>query len=100
MEASLTIPPRMPLPSDSFWERLRHTPLQDVLRGNIAGQLDARRVIAAAGLGDDLSAVVWQVVRKTGLWRSEKLDVARELAAHFRDGIDAGQSAGIDSWVW
>jgi len=84
---------RMPIASDSFWERLCHTPLGDVIRGNIAGQLDARRVIAAAELGEELSAVVWHVVRKTGLWRSEKLDVASELTAHFRDGLEGGQSA-------
>jgi len=36
--------------------------------------------------------VIVRVVRRTRLWRSEKTDVARELAAHFRDGLDAGVS--------
>lgn len=93
MGFSASQPSRMPAASDSLWERLCHTPLGDVIRGNIAGQLDARRVIAAAELGEELSAVVWQVVRKTRLWRSEKLDVASELASHFRDGLESGQTA-------
>lgn len=93
MGFSASPPSRMPLATDSFWDRLCHTPLFDVIRGKIAGQLDARRVIASADLGEELSAIVWHVVRKTGLWRSEKLDVASELASHFRDGLDGGQSA-------
>ncbi len=93
MVASLLNPPRMPTPSDSLWSRLCYTSLGETLRGNIAGELDARRVITSFNLGETLSAVVWQIVDKTRLWRSEKVDVARELASHFREGLDAGESA-------
>jgi hypothetical protein len=34
--------------------------------------------------------LVWEVVRRTRLWSTEKVAVARELIAHFQDGLAAG----------
>ncbi len=34
--------------------------------------------------------VIVRVVRQTKLWRSEQIDVARELISHFQDGVSAG----------
>ena len=83
--------PAMPVPSDSLWSRLRTTPLRDAFRGRLTASLDFRRVIVAAGLPEPLSGVIYMTVRRARLWRSERMDVARELANHFRDGTDAGR---------
>jgi hypothetical protein len=85
------VPYSMPAPSDNLWSRLAHTPLWDTLRGRLTARLDARRVIAAFDLPESVAGLVWLVVRRTRLWRSEKVDVAGELASHFRDGLDAGR---------
>lgn len=50
-------------------------------------------IVTEAGLPAELAAIVEQVARATRLWSSERLDVARELAAHFRDGLECGVSA-------
>ena len=51
-----------------------------------------KAAIAEAGLSEPLTKLVRRVVQKTRLWRSEKVDVAGELIAHFADGLAAGQS--------
>ena len=71
---------------------LRNTPLRDVLRGRLTGRLNVEAVLARASLPDSLRSLARRVVRRTRLWRLEKVDVARELVAHFCDGIDAGRS--------
>ncbi|QDU12267.1 hypothetical protein CA11_00440 [Gimesia maris] len=43
-------------------------------------------------LSEPLMAVVLDVVQKSRLWPAEKRDVARELCAHFADGIEQGES--------
>lgn len=40
-----------------------------------------------------LRALVVRVVRRARLWPAERADLARELAAHFRDGLDSGAAA-------
>ncbi len=45
-------------------------------------------------LPDPLRSLVLRTTRATGLWASERADVARELASHFRCGLDAGAEAG------
>jgi hypothetical protein len=80
-------------PATNWLARAYYTPVSDALRGHLSARLDVRREIAAAGLPQPISALVYAVVRRTRLWRSEKLDVARELAAHFADGLSAGRSA-------
>ena len=78
----------------SRWRLLRHTPLRDVLRGRLSGRLDIDRVVVDAELPASLGDVVRETVRRTRLSRIEKADVSRELAAHFRDGLDAGAAIG------
>lgn len=43
-------------------------------------------------LSEPLLAVVLDVVQRTRLWPTEKRDVARELCAHFADGVEKGES--------
>lgn len=76
-----------------FLSALCHTPLTDLLRGKLTARLNVTKSIAWAELPAELLAVVELVTHKTRLWRSEKLDVAQELAGHFRDGLDAGATA-------
>lgn len=66
------------------------TPLRDLIRGRMTGRLDIDYLTASAGLPAPIGEVVKQTVRRTRLLRIEKSDVARELIAHFRDGLDAG----------
>ncbi len=47
-------------------------------------------VVQAAALPAALGDVVLGVTGKCRLWNSERTEVARELCAHFRDGLDAG----------
>ncbi|MBI1371906.1 MAG: hypothetical protein GC159_03985 [Phycisphaera sp.] len=74
----------------TFLQRLRRTPLRDLLRGRVSGALDYRQVIDAADLPDSVAAVIHRVAGRRGLTRWERVDVARELIAHFADGLDAG----------
>jgi hypothetical protein len=69
------------------------TPLCDVVRGRLTGRLDIRRACHHAGLPAPLRDLVLRTVRATRLWRVEKADVASELIAHCRDGLDAGRTA-------
>ncbi len=48
--------------------------------------------ISNARLPEPLADLATRVVKRTGLWQSERLDVARELIAHFRDGTESGAS--------
>jgi hypothetical protein len=75
-----------------LWDKLRTTPLSDVLRGQLSASLDWRARIARHDLPKSVVVVVGEVVRRTGLWRTEKIAVAEELAGHFRDGLDAGST--------
>ena len=76
------------------FRRLRLTPLRDLVRGRLTGRLDLDAVIAAAELPASLSHLVRDVIRRTRLFRLEKIAVAQELAGHFRDGLDQGVSPG------
>jgi hypothetical protein len=51
-------------------------------------------MFAKAALPERLRELVRTTVLATRLWSSEKADVARELIAHFEDGLEAGASAG------
>jgi hypothetical protein len=74
----------------SLFERLKATPIRDLVRGRLSSKLAWQRHIAICGLPEELKGVVQEVTRRTGLWRSEKVEVAQELIAHFYDGLDAG----------
>lgn len=77
----------------SLFHRLAHTPLRDVLRFRITSRLDWRGMIARSGLPAEIQALIIKVVHRTRLWRLERADVARELIAHFQDGLAAGRRA-------
>jgi hypothetical protein len=61
--------------------------------GSAGGDATAEEVIAKSGLPSDVQAVIGATVRSTRLWKYERADVARELVAHFRDGLDRGETA-------
>ena len=77
----------------SLWRRLCYTRLADLVRGRLDASLDWRVVVAAADLPLELAELVACVVRRTRLWRGERVDVARELVAHFQDGLEAGRTS-------
>jgi hypothetical protein len=72
--------------------KLRYTPVRDFLRAGFTGTLDFRRPIEEAALPTPIGPLIERVVRKTRLWRLEKLDVTAELIGHFADGIASGSS--------
>lgn len=61
--------------------------------GSAGGDATAEEVITKSGLPSDVQTVIGATVRSTRLWKYERADVARELVAHFRDGLDRGESA-------
>ncbi len=75
----------------TLFRRMRHTPLRDALRGRISGRLDVRRRLETSGLPQPAQELIGRVVKRTRLWRLERVEVADELIAHFADGIDAGE---------
>ncbi|MDB5296266.1 MAG: hypothetical protein JWO31_2249 [Phycisphaerales bacterium] len=77
----------------SLLRRLRFTPLRDLARGRVSGRLDVAHRLAAIDLPAPAADVVRRVVRRTKLWRAERVAVADELIAHFADGLAAGEPA-------
>lgn len=57
------------------------------LRRWLPRRWSAGEMIAASTLPAEVTALIVEVVRRTRLWRREKVDVARELIAHFEDAI-------------
>ncbi len=59
---------------------------------------DVKEVVRDSGLPEPICALVLEIVERARLWRSERADVADELLAHLRDGLDAGaEPAGLVS---
>lgn len=77
---------------NSIWRRLYYSRWRDVLRGRLDARLDWRQTIALSGLPENLADATTQVVRRTRLWRGEKVDVATDIIAHFQDGLEFGRS--------
>ena len=50
-----------------------------------------QQVILAAGLPGSIAALITDITKRTRLWRSEQTDVARELVAHFADGLESAR---------
>lgn len=61
--------------------------------GSASGDATAEEVIAKSGLPSDVQAVISATVRASRLWVRERANVARELVAHFRDGLERGETA-------
>ncbi len=76
--------------ANNFRRRLWKTPLRDLVRGRITGRLDIDRLLEESSLSEAAAGKVRNVVKRTRLWRLEKVDVANELIAHFFDGIEGG----------
>jgi hypothetical protein len=73
--------------------RALRTPLSNLLRGKITGRVKTiQAMVNEAALPVPLDTIVRDVIKRSRLWRSEKLDVAMELIAHFADGLESGQS--------
>jgi hypothetical protein len=81
--------------------RILTTPLGDLMQGRVTGPRERgpraprplrgyRAAVLDAGLPSSVAQLVLDVTRRTRLRRREKVDVARELVAHFRDGLDSG----------
>lgn len=66
------------------------TPMRDWIRGRLTGRLDYPRLIEEAAFPVELAGLITDVIQRTRLWRLEKAEVARELIAHFRDGLAGG----------
>ncbi len=49
-------------------------------------------LLSDAALPAPISDLIQHVTRRTRLWPRERLDVTRELIAHFRDGVEAGRA--------
>lgn len=81
----------LPPPPDSLFYKVRYTPLRDVLRGRLTARMDLDRLTSQSGLPPLLQESIRKTVRLTRLRWREKDDVTRELIAHFRDGLEAGQ---------
>ncbi|MEP0847594.1 MAG: hypothetical protein HRF50_12360 [Phycisphaerae bacterium] len=79
-----------PMPTPSLYRTLRYTPISDLLHGRLSGRLDLERAIADYGLPAGPRGLVLETARRTRLWNSERVLVARELAAHFQDGLASG----------
>jgi hypothetical protein len=77
----------------STLRRLRHTPLLDLIRLRITARLDWKQRIATSDLPHAIQSLLQRVITRTGLWPSERAELASELAAHFADGLQAGTSA-------
>ncbi|MCX7418335.1 MAG: hypothetical protein NT013_02210 [Planctomycetia bacterium] len=56
-------------------------------------RLGDARVCLAHSLPAPVSQLIDDVVRRTRLWRRERIDVARELIAHFEDGVQADRAS-------
>ncbi|WP_236254765.1 hypothetical protein [Mucisphaera calidilacus] len=76
-----------------MWQKMRTTPMKDWIRGRFSGRYDWEWVVVSAAIPESCRGLVREVVGRLGLWRREKADVARELVAHFADGVEAGASA-------
>ena len=74
----------------TFWYKIRYTPLRDVLRGRITARLDLHRLLEAADLPLAVKELIHRVAKKTRLWRLEQRDVTQELISHFAEGIKSG----------
>jgi hypothetical protein len=70
-----------------------YTRLRDTLRGKLDAYLDWRSLVTAADLPFEIADTIRETVRRTWLWRSEKVEITRELIAHFQDGLSTGRTS-------
>ncbi|MFT3785277.1 MAG: hypothetical protein QM770_03810 [Tepidisphaeraceae bacterium] len=83
----------MPAATKSILVRAARTPLLKLLRGKLAPADTVESLLASSTLDVAAQAHIRQIVKRTRLWSSEKVDVTHELVAHFRDGVEAGATS-------
>lgn len=83
----------IPSRSDSGVLRTLVTPIGALVGGHPTRDRDAADILRDADLPQSLAHAITTILRRSRLWRRERADVAFELTAHFRDGLDAGRSA-------
>ncbi len=86
--------PRSSLSRAWTWS-IERSPLLNATRWIIARgypNAQARDLISAAKLPDQLAKLIDTTITKTKLWRSERADIARELIAHTQDALEAGRT--------
>ncbi len=74
------------------WARIP-VPLPRLLLRRKPRARDVKAIVQESGVPEALGAVVLDIVKRARLWRSEQADVADELLAHLRDGLDCGAEA-------
>ncbi len=79
-----------PASRPSLLTRLRRTTLTELFRGRLSAGHSPETIIFASGLDAPTRALVAEICKRTRLRNDERVDVARELIAHFADGRDAG----------
>jgi hypothetical protein len=80
------------LVESSFLRKLQFTPLSDLLWGKLSARLDWEGIVRSSSLPAELKELISRLTRRTRLWREERVDVVRELIAHFTDGLAAGET--------
>lgn len=77
-----------------WFRRVASTPLRALLRGKLGSDRQAvAQAIEDAELPPSIQQLIERITDQSRLWRSEKIEIALELAGHFRDGLDAGRSS-------
>ncbi len=74
----------------SLLRRVLFSTVGDLLRGRLTPHDPADDPLQTAALPEPLQQMVRDVTRRTRLWPSERAAVARELTAHFEDGLTSG----------
>ncbi|QDT94616.1 hypothetical protein V144x_00460 [Gimesia aquarii] len=63
-----------------------------IAMGGLIYETQSLELLQDYNLPESLTSVVRNVVHRTHLWPDEKLDTARELSAHFADGLEKGST--------
>lgn len=67
-------------------------PMPISVRGWLRGKPSSQDCLRDAALPAGIERVIAAIISRARLWRSEERDVARELCAHFSDGLDSGRT--------
>jgi hypothetical protein len=71
---------------------LVYTPVGDLLKGRITCRLDWRTPVQQSGLPPDLKRRLIKLLTRSGLWRVERAELARQLAEEWAASLAAGQT--------
>ena len=65
----------------SLWQQFRTTPWIDILRGRMSCRLDVAALVEASDLPAAARQRILDIVKRTRLWRIEKVNVAGDSAS-------------------